>query len=302
MRKFFVREDDFVKIINKSVKNIKKIEPIKTGWTNFVFLVKTAHKKLIFRFPRNDFFRQALIKEKNFCDFLKTQNLKIKTPNMKLLYENGKPFSVHDQIKGRPLNECKLSERKKKKLAEDICDFVKHLSVLNYPTKLSKSSKFLKDLSKVNGENYDLSKHACLNEIEKKDKVVLTHGDLNPGNILIRKGKLYGKPMNRHDAERMLEELQGKMHQVITGVALLCLDEGVKRVFDVVTDVEFKSLSLKQIDEYIDLANPLDMAGAYGIQIYGGLIIEKIRGSYSNVVGLPLDELREVLDELKKRF
>ena len=191
MRKFFVREDDFVKIINKSVKNIKKIEPIKTGWTNFVFLVKTAHKKLIFRFPRNDFFRQALIKEKNFCDFLKTQNLKIKTPNMKLLYENGKPFSVHDQIKGRPLNECKLSERKKKKLAEDICDFVKHLSVLNYPTKLSKSSKFLKDLSKVSGENYDLSKHACLHEIEKKDKVVLTHGDLNPGNILIRKGKLY---------------------------------------------------------------------------------------------------------------
>ena len=125
---------------------------------------------------------------------------------------------------------------------------------------------------------------------------------LGADTIVYRKGKLYGKPMNRHDAERMLEELQGKMHQVITGVALLCLDEGVKRVFDVVTDVEFKSLSLKQIDEYIDLANPLDMAGAYGIQIYGGLIIEKIRGSYSNVVGLPLDELRQVLDELKKRF
>ena len=62
---------------------------------------------------------------------------------------------------------------------------------------------------------------------------------LGADTIVYRKGKLYGKPMNRHDAERMLEELQGKMHQVITGVALLCLDEGVKRVFDVVTDVAF---------------------------------------------------------------
>jgi septum formation protein len=112
---------------------------------------------------------------------------------------------------------------------------------------------------------------------------------------LDRQAKLFGKPADLADAAQMLGELQGKTHAVITGVCLLHLREHRQRVFAGWTDVRFHPLTTGQIKEYLALINPLDKAGAYAIQEYGERIVAEISGSYSNVVGLPLERLRAEL-------
>ena len=109
---------------------------------------------------------------------------------------------------------------------------------------------------------------------------------------LDRETKLFGKPANREDAFRMLSELQGRTHAVITGVCLLHLREHRQSVFAEWTDVTFLPLSGEQINNYLALVDPLDKAGAYAIQEHGEKIISEISGSYSNVVGLPLELLQ----------
>ncbi len=113
---------------------------------------------------------------------------------------------------------------------------------------------------------------------------------------LDRETKLFGKPSDRKDAARMLSDLQGKTHAVITGVCLLHLRTHRQRVFADWTDVRFHPLTSKQIQEYLALMNPLDKAGAYAIQEHGELIVAEISGSYSNVVGLPVERLRAELE------
>jgi septum formation protein len=112
---------------------------------------------------------------------------------------------------------------------------------------------------------------------------------------LDREARLYGKPASPADAARMLRELQGKTHAVITGVCLLHLRNHRQRVFADWTDVRFHPLTEAQIREYLELVNPLDKAGAYAIQEHGERIVAEISGSYSNVVGLPVERVREEL-------
>ncbi len=112
---------------------------------------------------------------------------------------------------------------------------------------------------------------------------------------LDRESKLFGKPANRDAAARMLTDLQGRVHAVITGVCLLHLRAHRQSVFADWTDVKFHPLTAKQIQEYLALMNPLDKAGAYAIQEHGERIVAEISGSYSNVVGLPVERVREEL-------
>jgi septum formation protein len=112
---------------------------------------------------------------------------------------------------------------------------------------------------------------------------------------LDREARLFGKPANVAEAARMLGELQGKTHAVITGVCLLHLRNHRQRVFAEWTDVRFHPLTLAQIKAYLRLVNPLDKAGAYAIQEHGELIVAEVSGSYSNVVGLPVEQVREEL-------
>jgi septum formation protein len=112
---------------------------------------------------------------------------------------------------------------------------------------------------------------------------------------LDRDAKLFGKPAHRAEAERMLTELAGRVHAVITGVCLLQLRGHRQRVFADWTDVRFHPLTSKQIRDYLALMNPLDKAGAYAIQEHGERIVAEISGSFSNVVGLPVERLREEL-------
>jgi septum formation protein len=106
-------------------------------------------------------------------------------------------------------------------------------------------------------------------------------------------GEIMGKPASRADAERMLTRLQGRTHQVVTGISLIHLRAHRERIFAVSTDVMFHPLDAGQIRDYLAKVNPLDKAGAYAIQEHGDLIISEMSGSYSNVVGLPVERLKE---------
>lgn len=107
-------------------------------------------------------------------------------------------------------------------------------------------------------------------------------------------GEILGKPANNEDAFRILSLLSGKTHQVITGVTIKTSSR--QHTFSVVTDVVFKKLSKNEINYYIDNFQPYDKAGAYGIQEWiGHAAIEKIEGSYFNVMGLPTHRLYEEL-------
>jgi septum formation protein len=110
-------------------------------------------------------------------------------------------------------------------------------------------------------------------------------------------GKVFGKPADRLEAARMLADLEGREHRVITGGCLIHLRRHRQRTFAVTTRVTFKPLGSDEIDEYLDRIDPLDKAGAYAIQEYGEIIVKKVEGSYSNVVGLPIERLKS---ELKK--
>jgi septum formation protein len=107
--------------------------------------------------------------------------------------------------------------------------------------------------------------------------------------------EIFGKPRNRKAAEEMLLRLQGMTHEVVTGVCLLQKRQHKERLFVVSTRVKFHPLTLKQIRAYLDRINPLDKAGAYAVQEHGELITESIEGSLTNVVGLPVEALREEL-------
>ncbi len=115
-------------------------------------------------------------------------------------------------------------------------------------------------------------------------------------DTLVAKGsRIFGKPKDLADARRMLTELSGTEHKVVTAVCLVNKADRKEDLFADVTRVTFRPVTREQIENYMELVHVLDKAGAYAIQEHGDLIIEKIDGSHSNVVGLPLEELQKRL-------
>ncbi|MDA8234550.1 MAG: Maf family protein [Clostridia bacterium] len=113
--------------------------------------------------------------------------------------------------------------------------------------------------------------------------------------IVVQGNDILGKPETREEAEVMLEALQGKSHLVITGVAVIDTFSGRQEVFHETTKVFFRSLTKEEIQAYIASGEPMDKAGAYGIQGLGALLVERLEGCYFNVVGLPLTRLAMTL-------
>ena len=109
---------------------------------------------------------------------------------------------------------------------------------------------------------------------------------------------LYGKPTDLDDAHRMLTRLQGRTHQVTTGVSLIYHNEEISKSFSVITNVTFLSLDAGHISEYLAKIDPLDKAGGYAIQEHKQMIAKRVSGSVSNVVGLPVERLKEELNNL----
>lgn len=130
----------------------------------------------------------------------------------------------------------------------------------------------------------------------KAYKHQLTEGEIliTADTVVICEDKVLGKPHSRSEAIAMLERLSGKPHIVVTGVTLTSLEKSV--TFSESTEVTFDQLSLEQIAWYVDSCQPLDKAGAYGIQEWIGCIgISGIKGCFYNVMGLPLHRLYKAL-------
>lgn len=137
-----------------------------------------------------------------------------------------------------------------------------------------------------------------LNAHRKAFAVAKKHPDalvLGADTLVFLDNEILGKPRNQTEARRMLARLQGRHHQVVTGVSLMHLRKHQERIFAASTDVLFHPLDAEQIREYVAEVHTLDKAGAYAIQESGEKIISEISGSYSNVVGLPVELLREEL-------
>ena len=136
---------------------------------------------------------------------------------------------------------------------------------------------------------------ALLNACGKARDVAARHADcavLGADTVVSLDGRILGKPVNEADARRMLRALSGREHEVLTGICLIA--DGREERDVVTTRVTFSRLSDEVIERYVASGLPLDKAGAYGIQD-GYPLVERHCGSYSNVVGLPLERLREML-------
>lgn len=123
--------------------------------------------------------------------------------------------------------------------------------------------------------------------------------------VVALKGRIMGKPDSREGAVKMLSCLQGNTHQVYTGVTLICGKNQEKGVFKLSfyekTDVTMYPMSSQEIEDYVDTGEPMDKAGAYGIQGRCAAFIKEIRGDYNNVVGLPVGRLYQEIKNVQER-
>lgn len=118
---------------------------------------------------------------------------------------------------------------------------------------------------------------------------------LGADTIVYLDGKILGKPTSKEDAFHILSSLSGRIHEVYTGLAVFYQDKIYQKAIK--TKVAFGKLSDEEIYQYIETGEPMDKAGAYGIQGQGAVFIEKIDGCYFNVVGLPLHSLWKILQD-----
>ena len=135
-----------------------------------------------------------------------------------------------------------------------------------------------------------------LNAHRKARLIAKKHPDalvLGADTLVFLANEIMGKPADVAEARRMLGRLQGRTHQVVTGVSLIHLRALRERTFAASTDVTFRPLTAEQINGYLSKMDPLDKAGGYAIQEQGDTIVSEISGSFSNVVGLPVEMLQE---------
>lgn len=129
-------------------------------------------------------------------------------------------------------------------------------------------------------------------KLDKKENKIIISAD----TMVCMDNKILGKPSDKKDAENMLKMLSGKEHQVYTGVCVYRLPDGASTTKAEITNVKFKNLTVDKIKAYVATNEPMDKAGAYGIQGIGSMLVEKIDGDYFNVVGLPVSMLADILE------
>lgn len=141
----------------------------------------------------------------------------------------------------------------------------------------------------------ELSSQKCLDVAQSiKEEAVILGAD----TIVVKDGEILGKPDSEDDAISMLRSLQGRSHQVYTGVTLAWINDGEvsrTKTFAVCTEVTVSPMTEEEIRAYVATGDPMDKAGAYGIQGIFAKHVEKIHGDYNNVVGLPVAAVYEAL-------
>ncbi len=174
--------------------------------------------------------------------------------------------------------------------SEVVCELScqKAMDVYEKLAKQRASDRFDKAVNQRGTGTFDRSLH-----IRKEDYLVI-----GADTVVAFEGEILGKPKSEPEAYDMLKKLSGKKHEVYTGVTFVYNEDVVKsHTFFECTKVTFYHMTDKEINDYIKTGDPMDKAGAYGIQGPCGIYIEKIEGDYNNVVGLPI---ARVYQELKK--
>lgn len=121
---------------------------------------------------------------------------------------------------------------------------------------------------------------------------------ISADTVVTFNNRILGKPRDKNDAFQMLKSLRGRSHKVYTGITVINTKKNIVKQESVCTEVTFSEISDDEILKYIETGEPLDKAGAYGIQGKGGVFVERINGCYYNVVGLPLNRLKSMLEEI----
>ena len=159
------------------------------------------------------------------------------------------------------------------------------------------------DFDEVSGSAVQAEDVVLANAAGKCQAVVKIKGDSLPvvaaDTVVVAEGAILGKPQDAEDAFKMLKQLSGKTHKVLTGIAVSYAGEMLAEVCE--TKVVFRELTDEEIKNYVATGEPLDKAGAYGIQGKGAVLVEKIDGCYNNVVGLPLTRMQLILAKLGVR-
>ncbi len=151
----------------------------------------------------------------------------------------------------------------------------------------------------VEDNSMDVRDLTALNAKLKAEEIAADHGDsiiLAADTLVLLGDRVFGKPKNEAEAKRMLSDLNGETHQVFTAFCLLRESNGEIFQQAVATDVQFKKLTSEERDDYHNLINPMDKAGAYAAQEHGEKIIDQFSGSMTNVIGLPMDEVIVALE------
>ena len=176
------------------------------------------------------------------------------------------------------------SDRRKELLSRIISDFEVKISDFDEGTvEVSKDiEKYVKTLAEGKAKSVALN---CTN-----DSIII-----GADTIVVIDDNILGKPKDKDDAFRMLKLLSNNVHRVYSGVTVINNEKQVMKSECLYTEVYFSELSDEEIWKYIDTGECLDKAGAYGIQGYGGVFVEKINGCYYNVVGLPLNLLNKMI-------
>lgn len=152
-------------------------------------------------------------------------------------------------------------------------------------------------MAKETPENYALrlSREKAISVSSNLDGNTLVIG---ADTIVVVDNEILGKPKNEEDARRMLNKISGRTHHVLTAFSITKPKDEVLHTHVVGTEVLVKTLEPDEIEGYIKTTEPMDKAGAYGIQGVGAFMVKEIKGSYTNVVGLPLVEVIEALKKL----
>jgi len=193
--RYFELDEDFETIIKNTLKNknVKTLKQISTGWTNIVYEASTDEGNYFFRFPRDDFWARTIVKDCAFSKFIKGKT-NYSTVDLKLCYDNNRPFSVHKKIEGTALAEkmVDLSKEQIDEISGQIADFMYQLHNVEYKeddirkTEDSHSDlvSFLDELLNLHVSKQDM-KFWNLQEFSKKQSDCLVHGDLNSSNVLL---------------------------------------------------------------------------------------------------------------------
>jgi len=181
---------------------------------------------------------------------------------------------------------------------------------------LASKSKQRKELLKIIGLDFKIEKSDYIEDMTEKipaqklvQKLALGKAQdiakkyknaiiIGADTFVILEKEFLGKPHTPQKAKEMLKKISGKKHQLITGIAIIDTKKNKTFTDCEITEVWFKKLSDKEIAKYIKTGEPLDKAGGYAIQKLGCLFIEKIKGNYTNAVGLPMNKVYEHLLKL----